>query len=101
VYLAASGVVVGSDVPREAVIEAGVNLFLGLADSGSPADLIESILQNQTLDEQPGFIDDLGRSDHPRTGELLELIGRHHPEKTVAKHARKVAHRWRSGLGSR
>ncbi len=99
-FLVSAGVVADTDVPRETVIEAAVGTLLGMADVGSPADIIESMLQGQRLDEQQGFIDDLARSGHPRVGELLELIGRHHPDKGVAKHTRKAAHRWRSRHGA-
>lgn len=36
---------------------------------------------------------------NPRPVALLELLGRHHPDKAVGKHARKLAHGWRSAHG--
>jgi hypothetical protein len=42
-------------------------------------------------DEQIRMVDDLLRSEHARTSEILELIGRYHPAKAVAKAARKTA----------
>jgi hypothetical protein len=37
------------------------------------------------------FVDSLVRAGHPWTSELLGAIGRHHPSRSVAKAARKVA----------
>lgn len=41
--------------------------------------------------EQISFIEGLLRVEHPRTSEILGIIGRHHPSKAVAKAARKMA----------
>jgi len=100
-FLAAAGVVDENDVPRDVVVQAGVDLFLATSDLGSPADVIESLVGQVGAEDQPRFLEDLADSDHPRTGELLELVGRHHPVKSVGKHARKLAHRWRSIHGVR
>ena len=42
-------------------------------------------------DEQIHMIEGLSHAEHPRTSEILHLIGRYHPTKTVAKAARKTA----------
>ncbi len=44
-------------------------------------------------DEQIAMLEGLLHAEHPRTSELLGLIGRHHPTKAVAKAARKTAFR--------
>ncbi|CAN5645752.1 hypothetical protein BH24CHL9_BH24CHL9_00720 [soil metagenome] len=41
--------------------------------------------------EQLTFIEGLLRVEHPRTAEILGIVGRYHPSKVVAKAARKVA----------
>ena len=41
--------------------------------------------------EQIAILEDLLRAEHPRTSEILGLIGRYHPVKAVAKAARKTA----------
>jgi hypothetical protein len=101
-FLADRGAADYDDVPPHVVAQTGVDLFVATADLGSPADVVEMILGNIPAGEQSAFIDTLATTDHARTGELLELVGRHHPDKKTAKHARKAAHRWRStqGLGS-
>ncbi|UQI44205.1 hypothetical protein M1P56_07480 [Streptomyces sp. HU2014] len=43
-----------------------------------------------------GFFDTAWRVDHPATGEVLEAMGRLHPDKKVAKEARKAAFKARS-----
>jgi hypothetical protein len=98
-FLASAGVVHQDDVPEDCVVQAGLDLFLATAEVGSPADVIELLVGQIPSDDHAGFIDKLAKADHPRTGEMLELIGRHHPAKPVAKHARKQAHRWRSARG--
>ncbi len=94
--LADAGAVPIEDVPVEMVIDAGVAAMIGLAHAGTPADVVESMLGNLPAAEHTQFIERLATSPHPRTAELLDLIGRHHPDRATAKHARKCAHRWRS-----
>ncbi len=47
-------------------------------------------------EEQIAMLEDLVHAEHSRTSEILELVGRHHPTKAVAKAARKTAFRRRS-----
>jgi len=41
-------------------------------------------------------IERLWRASHPRTGEVLVTIGAHHPDKRVAKAAKKAAFKFNS-----
>lgn len=100
-FLASAGAADPEDLPPSVVIEAGIDLLLATAGRGSPADAVELLLDHIPAAEQPRFLDDLAAGSHPRTAEALELLGRHHPTKAVAKHARKAAHRWRSTHGTR
>ncbi|HKH05468.1 MAG TPA: hypothetical protein VKA65_09920 [Acidimicrobiales bacterium] len=100
-FLVDQGAADPEDVPPDVLARTGVDLFVATADLGSPADVVEMFLCNVPAGEHSAFIDTLVATNHPRTGELLELVGRHHPDKKTAKHARKAAHRWRSqGLDS-
>ena len=99
-FLAAHGMVDREDLTHDTIIRAGIELYLATSELGSPADVVETLLGDQLVGGPVPFIDDVARSDHPGAGELLELIGRHHPVKDVAKHARKAAHRWRSARGT-
>ena len=38
----------------------------------------------------------MGRSGNPTALESLEMLGRHHPDKKIAKAARKAAHQARA-----
>lgn len=46
--------------------------------------------------QHSGFFDTAWRVDHPATAEVLEAMGRLHPDKKVAKEARKAAYKARS-----
>ncbi len=98
-FLADQGAADYDDVPPDLVVQTGVDLFLAVSDLDSPAGVVEMLLGNLPAGEHTTFIDMLTRTNHPKTGELLELLGRHHPDKKTAKHARKAMHRWRSTHG--
>lgn len=57
---------------------------------------VELIQRLGAAEEQLGFIDVVLRVARPRSAELLDLVGAHHPDKTVAKAARKALFRLRS-----
>ena len=60
-----------------------------LATAGEPAELKD--LVQGLVDQHAGFFDKAWRVDHPATGEVLEAMGRAHPDKQTAKEARKAA----------
>ncbi|KAK1178372.1 hypothetical protein B7755_009620 [Streptomyces sp. NBS 14/10] len=65
-----------------------------LAAEGDSAELRELV---RGLVEQSGsFFDSAWRVDHPATAEVLEAMGRLHPDKKTAKEARKAAFKARS-----
>ena len=97
-FLAEQGAVDYKDAPAHLVVQAGIDLFLATADLGSPADVVEMLLGNIPTDGQRTFVDTLASADHPRTGEILDLSRRHHPDEATATHARKAALRWRTRL---
>ncbi|MFE0800862.1 hypothetical protein [Streptomyces sp. NPDC058812] len=49
--------------------------------------------------QHSGFFDTVWRIDHPATPDVLEAMGRLHPDKKVAKEARKAAFKARSQQG--
>ncbi|EFL31303.1 conserved hypothetical protein [Streptomyces viridochromogenes DSM 40736] len=49
--------------------------------------------------QHSGFFDAVWRVDHPATADVLEAMGRLHPDKKVAKEARKAAFKARSQQG--
>lgn len=82
------------------ILSGSVDLFTAMLDIGGPDELTKAFSQNQDTEQQVSMLDRLWRTDHPRAGELLEALGQHHPEKQVAKAARKAAFRHRSRAGS-
>lgn len=95
VWLAERG---AADVPQpdeEMVFWLTVDtLAAQLATAGEPEELQE--LVRGLVDQHTGFFDKAWRVDHPATGEVLEAMGRVHPDKQVAKSARKAAFKARS-----
>ncbi|MFE4020592.1 hypothetical protein ACFXPZ_24845 [Streptomyces sp. NPDC059101] len=67
---------------------------LGDTDDESTAELQE-LLQGLS-DQHSGFFDAVWRVDHPATADVLEAMGRLHPDKKAAKEARKAAFKARS-----
>jgi hypothetical protein len=65
-----------------------------LATVGEPEELQD--LVRGLVDQHAGFFEKAWRVDHPATGEVLEAMGRVHPDKQVAKSARKAAFKARS-----
>ncbi|WP_320779769.1 hypothetical protein [Streptomyces sp. CRN 30] len=49
--------------------------------------------------QHSGFFDTAWRVDHPATADVLEAMGRLHPDKKIAKEARKAAFKARSAQG--
>ncbi|MBQ1158279.1 hypothetical protein KBZ21_08990 [Streptomyces sp. A73] len=65
-----------------------------VATAGEPDELRE--LVRDLVDQHAGFFDKAWRVEHPATGDVLETMGRVHPDKRVAKDARKAAFKARS-----
>ncbi|GAB2924408.1 hypothetical protein GCM10022245_66370 [Streptomyces mayteni] len=53
-------------------------------------------LVTDLADQHSGFFDRAWRTDHPATADVLEAVGRLHPDKQLAKQARKAAFKSRS-----
>ena len=82
--------------PRH-IVAADVDTWLGILRNGEPADCDRvACWGSARAPSCVNALDGVAGSDHPGAGELLEIVGRHHPDKATAKHARKAAHRWRS-----
>ncbi|RLV09016.1 hypothetical protein CTZ27_05005 [Streptomyces griseocarneus] len=65
-----------------------------LAADGDSEEL--RLLVTDLVDHHSGFFDSAWRVDHPATADVLEAMGRLHPEKKAAKEARKAAFKARS-----
>ncbi|WP_419993946.1 hypothetical protein [Streptomyces boninensis] len=60
-------------------------------DSAELRDLVEGL-----VGQNAAFFDTIWRTDHPATPDVLEAMGRLHPDRQVAKEARKAAFKARS-----
>ncbi|MFF4605640.1 hypothetical protein ACFY12_23235 [Streptomyces sp. NPDC001339] len=67
---------------------------LDSADEDTAAELRD--LVRGLTDQHSGFFDAVWRVDHPATADVLEAMGRLHPDKKSAKEARKAAFKARS-----
>ncbi|WP_030619153.1 hypothetical protein [Streptomyces sclerotialus] len=70
---------------------------LGTADEDA-AEVRELVVG--LVGQHAGFFDAVWRVDHPATADVLEAMGRLHPDKKAAKEARKAAFKARSKKGS-
>ncbi|KNB53058.1 hypothetical protein [Streptomyces caatingaensis] len=60
-------------------------------DSAELRDLVQGL-----VGQHSGFFDSAWRVDHPATADVLEAMGRLHPDKKISKEARKAAFKARS-----
>jgi hypothetical protein len=67
-----------------------------LATAGEAAEL-QGLVQG-LVDQHSGFFDKAWKVDHPSTSDVLEAMGRVHPDRQTAKEARKAAFKARSRL---
>ncbi len=73
----------------------------GLLETDEPAEAIETALADAPPDtDLQAMIEELWRVDHPDVPEVLDALGDHHPDKAVAKAARRAAFKARSAPGS-
>ncbi|MGV9317162.1 hypothetical protein ACWDR0_34045 [Streptomyces sp. NPDC003691] len=98
VWLAERG---ASDVPpptEALVFWLSIDTIAAQLDAGGELEDIQALLSELT-GRHSGFVDAAWRVDHPATADVLDAMGRLHPEKRVAKEARKAAFRARSRQG--
>ncbi|MCQ8189006.1 hypothetical protein [Streptomyces rugosispiralis] len=95
VWLAENGVSGVPEPSEEMVFWLTVDtLAAQLASEGDSAELRD--LVRGLVDQSGSFFDSAWRVDHPATADVLEAMGRLHPDKKAAKEARKAAFKARS-----
>ncbi|MEC3993397.1 hypothetical protein VSR01_07510 [Actinacidiphila sp. DG2A-62] len=67
--------------------------------SGDDPELLAELVRDLVA-RHDGFFDQAWRVDHPATAEVLEAMGRLHPDRKAAKEARKAAFKARSRSGA-
>jgi hypothetical protein len=90
-----------ADVPepdRAMVLWTTVDTYAGqLLDLEGDIELARELIADMPVTDDPaGFFAELWRVEHPHTARVLEAIGELHPDKRVAKEARKAAFKTRS-----
>ncbi|MEU5399277.1 hypothetical protein ABZ348_08260 [Streptomyces sp. NPDC005963] len=95
VWLAERG---ASDVPappESMVFWLSIDTIAAQLDADGEPDELRGLVEGLT-GQHSGFFDAAWRVDHPATADVLEAMGRMHPNKRVAKEARKAAFKARS-----
>ncbi|MCX5201990.1 hypothetical protein OG897_11075 [Streptomyces sp. NBC_00237] len=98
VWLAERGV---SDVPvppEEMVFWLAVDTIAAQLDAAGETPELQELVVG-LVGQHTGFLDSAWRVEHPATGAVLEAMGRLHPEKKIAKEAKKAAFKARSRTG--
>ncbi|MFF2352269.1 hypothetical protein ACFVVL_21105 [Kitasatospora sp. NPDC058115] len=67
-----------------------------LDTGGDPDQLRDLVTELPVTDEPVGYFGELWRVEHPYTADVLEAVGELHPDRAVAKEARKAAFKARS-----
>ncbi|MGF1429571.1 hypothetical protein [Kitasatospora sp. LaBMicrA B282] len=93
-----------ADVPapsRPMVLWTTVDTFAAqLLDSEGDAEALRELIAGMPVTEDPaGFFGELWRVEHHHTARVLEAVGELHPDRQVAKEARKAAFKARSKQG--
>ncbi|WP_067811341.1 hypothetical protein [Actinomadura kijaniata] len=77
-----------------------VDTVAGMLETAEPREAVAAALLRAPAEaDMVAFAEELWRSEHPDTARVLEALGAHHPDRTVAKAARTAAHKARSVRG--
>jgi hypothetical protein len=76
--------------PDEAILLLGDSVA-AMAENVDGTELAAALRQAVPAGEELQVIEAMARSGHPATGDVLNTLGRYHPDKKVAKAARKAA----------
>jgi hypothetical protein len=86
-WLLLRGAVEASSVDPELMLIGTVEVAAAMLDDAGPEGLVEFI--GVDVDQATGVLRQLWRADHERTVEVLDVLGHHHPDKAIAKAARR------------
>jgi hypothetical protein len=97
--LLAAGALNPATLDPDRLLHAGIEVMAVAYDVGGPDEVLIALTAGDSgPDEQIALLDRFWRAEHPRVGELLEVVGQHHPDGKVAKFARKALLKYRSFL---
>lgn len=100
--LLGAGVLDPAGIEPERLLRVGIHMLAVAYEVGGLEDLLDAMAAGDPdQDAQLATIEKIWRIDYPRGTELLEAITAHHPDKRVAKPARKALLRHCGWLASR
>ncbi|MGW7414216.1 hypothetical protein [Streptomyces sp. NPDC054863] len=99
VWLAERGAAQVPAPPEEMVFWLAVDTIAAQLDAAGETPELEELVVG-LVGQHTGFLDSAWRVEHPATAAVLEAMGRLHPEKKVAKEAKKAAFKARSRSGA-
>ncbi len=99
VWLAERGAADVPAPPQEMVFWLAVDTIAAQLDADGETPELEELVVG-LIGQHTGFFDSAWRVDHPATAPVLEAMGRLHPEKKIAKEAKKAAFKARSRTGA-
>lgn len=74
-----------------------IDTVAGLLETTEPADAIATALADAPVEvDLAAMIEEMWRADHPDVADVLEALGDHHPDRDLAKAARRAAYKSRS-----
>ena len=95
-WLASAGEDPGVEVLAEDALWVLVDMGAAMLDTMSAAAAVQDLNEGATHADFAGQVAEVWRVDHPRTLDVLTAVADHHPDRAVAKAARKAIFRARS-----
>ena len=86
-WLLLRGAIEPSSIDPELMLVGTVEVAAAMIDDAGPDGVIEFF--GSDVDQTAEVLDHLWRAEHERTVEVLETLGRHHPDRKIAKAARR------------
>ena len=86
-WLLLRGAIEASSVEPELMLVGTVEVAAAMIDDAGPDGVVEFF--GADVDQTLDVLHHLWRAEHERTVEVLEILGRHHPDRTIAKAARR------------
>ncbi len=93
-WLLLRGAIEPSSVDPELMLVGTVEVAAAMIDDAGPDGVVEFF--GSDVDQTAEVLDHLWRAEHERTVEVLETLGRHHPDRKIAKAARRSLMKARS-----
>ena len=94
-WLIGTGALTAEDVGPDRMLASGVDSLTVTLELGGPEELVAAF-STHDRDVQLELLEQLWRVDRPGTAPVLEAVGAHHPDRAMAKTARKSLMRHRS-----